>query len=104
MTLPRPYLRRLILRGVAIWVLARIAAFLVIAVMQAMMGHSAMMDDVAVHPGATIFVAAALVFVDFHRRKELMLLNNLGVVTVTAVLVGTMPALLFEAVYAAVIA
>jgi hypothetical protein len=102
--IPGVFLRRLVVRGVAIWLLARISALLAIAVMQSMMGHSAMMDDVTIHPGATVAVAAALVLVDLKRRKELMLLSNLGVMTSSAVLIGTIPALLLEAAYVTFIA
>jgi hypothetical protein len=96
--IPPGFLRQLLLRGLAVWMLARLVALLVVEVMRAMAGDKAMLEGVAAHPGSMVVVAAALMLVDLHRRKELMLLNNLGVATSHAVFVGSIPALLFEAV------
>jgi len=49
-------------------------------------------------PVWTLAVSASLVHLDLHRRKELMLLKNIGVATGNAVFIGSLPALLFEAV------
>jgi hypothetical protein len=42
-------------------------------------------------------VSSTLLLVDLHRRKELALLHNLGIVTSQAVVVGTVPAIIMEA-------
>ena len=49
-------------------------------------------------PVWVLAVSASLIHLDLHRRKELMLANNLGVTTVHAMMIGTIPALLFETV------
>ena len=45
----------------------------------------------------TIAVSSTLLLVDLHRRKEFALLHNLGIVTSQAVVVGTVPAIIMEA-------
>ena len=95
--IPPGFQRKLIIRGVAIWLLARLAGLVVIEIWRAMVRDKAMLEGVAVHPVPAVVVAAALVLVDLHRRKELMLLNNLGIATSHAVFIGSMPALVFEA-------
>lgn len=49
-------------------------------------------------PVWTIAFTAALVWLDLRRRKELVLLHNLGVQTFAAVGVGTIPAVVGELV------
>jgi len=104
MRIPTRYLKHLLVRGVAIWLLARLNAFVVLAVMSAIAGNDVQLNDVAINPGAMVVVAAALVLADLHRRKETMLLRNLGVATSFAVLIGTIPAVLFEGLRAALVA
>jgi hypothetical protein len=48
----------------------------------------------ALLPWWTLGISPALVLVDLHRRREVVLLGNLGVITGHAVLVGTIPAFL----------
>jgi len=48
-------------------------------------------------PAWTLTLLTCLMLVDLRRRKELMLLHNLGVTTLSAVVIGSLPALLFEA-------
>jgi hypothetical protein len=96
--IPAKFLRHLVLRGTILWVLARLAVLAI--------GAAATVNHV---PGAEqtvaagpilafwgIVVTAALVLVDLQRRKELMLLHNLGVTTQHAVLVGMIPAVMIE--------
>ena len=91
MRLPRALVRALILRGAALWLFARLMAIAVLS--------SAGVDSRGVVlPVWTLAVSASLVHLDLHRRKELMLLNNIGVATGSAVFVGSWPAFLFEAV------
>ena len=49
-------------------------------------------------PVWALALTASLLHLDLHRRKELMLVHNLGVATVQAVVIGTLPAMLFEMV------
>jgi hypothetical protein len=104
MRIPPRFLTHLLVRGVAIWLLTRLGALLVMEVMLAIGGSAVQMSDIAVSPGATIVVVAALVLTDLHRRKETLLLRNLGVTTSHAVLVGSIPALLIEGARAVVVA
>lgn len=59
-------------------------------------------DGGDVPPLLAIAVCACLVLVDLRRRKELMLLHNLGLTTGVAILIGTGPAVLFETALLAV--
>ena len=96
MRIPPGFQRQLIIRGVAVWVLTRLASLLVIAIWRAMVRDKAMLDGVTVHPVAAVVVAATLVLIDLHRRKEITLLHNLGVATSHAVFIGSIPALVLE--------
>ena len=96
--IPPGFQRQLIIRGVVVWLLTRLAGLVVLAIWRAMVRDKAMLDSLTVHPVPTMVVAAALILVDLHRRKELMLLNNLGVATSHAVFIGSIPALVFESV------
>lgn len=46
----------------------------------------------------TIVASAGLVAIDLHRRKEISLLHNLGIPTSLAVFIGTLPAVVAEAI------
>ena len=89
--MPRVLTRALILRGAALWFFARVMAI-------AVLSSAGVAGGGVVLPVWTIAVSASLVHVDLYRRKELMLLNNIGVTTAHAVFVGSVPALVFEAV------
>ena len=104
MRIPPRFLRHLLVRGVAIWLLATLAARIVLELMRSMAQSAAQLNDISVNPGATVVVAAALVLADLHRRKETMLLRNLGVATGFAVLVGTIPAVICEGLRAVLVA
>jgi len=74
---------------------------LAISVAAAVDQNSAPGAEQAVAPGPImsfwgVVITAALVLVDLHRRKEVMLLHNLGVTTQHAILVGTIPAVMLE--------
>lgn len=91
MRLPPLLVRALILRGIGVWIFARVMAIAVLA--------SAGVTDIGLElPVWTLAVSASLVHLDLHRRKELMLVNNIGVTTGHAVLIGSLPALLFETI------
>jgi len=89
--MPSVLVRALILRGAALWFFARVMAI-------AVLSSAGVAGGGVVLPVWTLAVSASLVHVDLHRRKELMLLNNIGVATGNAVIIGSLPALLFEAV------
>ena len=86
--------RTLILRGVVLWFLARVMAF-------AMLGVAGAARGSAILPVWALTISAALVQLDLHRRKEMMLLHNLGVSTTQAICIGAVPALVFETVFLA---
>lgn len=90
--IPGRVLKTLLLRGTILWLLARLmaAAILGAAADASSRGGKAL-------PAWTLAMSATLLLVDLHRRKELMLLNNLGVFTWHAILVGSIPALVLEA-------
>ena len=89
MRLPPYLLKTQILRGIVLWFVARLVGLAVLSLAGAP-GGGAML------PAWVVAVSASLVHLDLHRRKELMLVNNLGVATAQAVVIGTIPALLFE--------
>lgn len=96
--IPAKFLRHLVLRGTILWVLARLA---VLAIGAAAAVNRVPGAEQTVAPGAImsfwgVVITAALVLVDLQRRKELMLLHNLGVTTQHATLVGTTPAVTLE--------
>jgi hypothetical protein len=79
----------LVLRGIGVWVFARMMSIAAL--------RSAGVPDAGTElPVWVLVVSASLIHLDLHRRKETMLLNNLGVTTIQAVCVGTIPALMFE--------
>ena len=89
--MPPVLLKTLILRGISLWFLARLMG---VAVLSAAGAHG----GGAMLPVWALAASASLVHIDLHRRKELMLVKNLGVTTAHAVVIGTIPALLFETV------
>ena len=91
MRLPTVLIRALVLRGISVWFFARLMAI-------ALLSSAGVAGGGVVLPVWTLTVSASLVHLDLHRRKELMLLNNIGVATGNAVIIGSLPALLFEAV------
>jgi len=98
--MPAPFLARLLFRGIILWVLARLSVLALAAVAREAGISGA---DQATAPGGilsfwAVVITAALVLVDLKRRKELMLLHNLGVITLHPVLVGMVPALTIEIV------
>ena len=89
--MPSLLVRALILRGAALWFFARVMAI-------AVLSSAGVAGGGVVLPVWTLAVSASLIHIDLHRRKELILLNNIGVGTGNAVFVGSLPALLLEAV------
>lgn len=106
--LPGRYARMLLIRGMAIWVSARL---MVLALYVFVAASSRRSPDVAaaftngnplVLAGWALALSAALVRVDLYRRHEVALLNNLGVITSHATLLGTLPAVVMETAMAIV--
>ena len=96
--IPAPFLGQLLLRGIILWLLARLSV-LAVAALATDAGISGAQEAIA--PGWilsfwAVVITAALVLVDLQRRKELMLLHNLGVTTSHPVLIGMIPALTIE--------
>lgn len=99
--MPARYLRALLKRGTLIWLLARAMAVVIWAYAQSMGGR----DLVAAAGAGTVSlapwvvaIAPALLLLDLLRRKERMLLHNLGVTLPAAVGVAWLPAVLLEAI------
>ena len=88
MRIPLSYLQHLLLRGSILWLLARLSA-------AAVVGSTA--DFGLMLSFWAVAITTALVLVDLQRRREVMLLNNLGVTTLQAILVSTIPAVILEA-------
>lgn len=104
--IPVRYARTLLLRGLAIWVLARVfaqALYLAIAasadreIAAAFTNGSSLILAIW-----TLVLSAAIVRIDFYRRHEVVLLHNLGVIIWQAMLMGTLPAVVMETVMAIV--
>jgi hypothetical protein len=93
--LPRLYYRTLLIRGAALWLFSRIIA-------KAMFAQAAAFNPAwaegpnSMLPVWIVVIAGILAVVDLRRRKELVLLNNLGVETSVAIAMSTLPALLLE--------
>jgi hypothetical protein len=100
--IPNRYLGTLLVRGAALWALARaliIALAMFIAAAANLDAVSA--TDIALGTNVVlatwrVIMSAALVLVDLYRRHELALLSNLGVTTASAVALGVIPAGLIE--------
>lgn len=98
--IPLRYSRALLIRGIAIWVLARLmvkALYMVIASSSDGETAAAFTNGGPLILAAwTLVLSVALVRVDLYRRHEVALLNNLGVITSHAILLGTVPAVVME--------
>ena len=102
--LPAQYLQTLLVRGAVLWAVARLMAkglFLFIASSVDRETAAAFTQgNPFVLTGWTLALTAALVWVDLYRRQEVFLLANLGVIIPHAVLIGTIPAMVMETVWA----
>jgi hypothetical protein len=102
--IPAHYLQALLLRGVVLWAVSRLMAkglFLFIASSVDRETAAAFTQgNPFVLTGWTLTLTAALVWVDLYRRQEVFLLANLGVIIPHAVLIGTIPAMVMETVWA----
>jgi hypothetical protein len=97
--------RTLVRRGIVLWFLARVMAIVVISFALSIGGRSLAIEASAMFervPLWALLMSLALGPIDLRRRKELILLHNLGVPTHHAVLVAYVPALLLEATVLAI--
>jgi hypothetical protein len=88
--LPVPLLRAFLIRGTVLWLLSRVMGKVIFAA--ANMTPSGGM----LFPAWIVVMAGSLMVADLHRRKELMLLYNLGIPAWRAAAVATIPALVME--------
>ena len=101
MRIPARYLGTLLIRGTVIWVLSRLMVVAVYLFIGAGLADRETVDAFTQGSPAILAVwtpalAMVLIVFDLHRRHEVMLLNNLGVVTAHAVLLGTVPSVVME--------
>ena len=98
---PSKYLKTLLLRGAALWLFARVIAVAVFAASAAIGGREWGYDNSsALLPIWVIVLSPSLVLFDLCRRREISLLNNLGVTTRFLVTAGSVPSVLFEGLVA----
>jgi hypothetical protein len=98
---PSKYLQTLLLRGAALWLFARLIAVAVVAASAAMGGKEWAIDsNSALLPIWIVLLSPLLVLFDLHRRREVTLLNNLGVTPRFLVVVGAAPPVMFEVILA----
>jgi hypothetical protein len=88
---PIRFLRALLVRGAILWGLTRLVVFFVFS------AGEIDVSTIEILPAWAIVISACLVYADLRRRKELVLLHNLGVATRNAILIGTLPSVLIEA-------
>jgi hypothetical protein len=93
--IPTGLLVALLKRGVAIWIASRLIAMSVFSMAAAAGGHDFSPMGLVINIW-TVVMSTSLVLLDVHRRKELMLLNNLGIRLFVVALVGTIPAAIGE--------
>jgi hypothetical protein len=91
-TIPSRLVRTLLTRGMVLWLLGKLAALANLAMASLRPGPF--------FPAWSVAIVACLCLADLHRRKETLLLANLGIRTSAAVLVGTVPAVIIEVVLA----
>jgi hypothetical protein len=98
--IPVRYRRTLLLRGVVVWAFARIMVMVLYLLVMASLDREVAALFIEGNPlvqmAWTLALTATLIRLDLNRRREEFLLNNLGVPTRHAVMLGTMPAVLVE--------
>ena len=104
MTFPPRLLRTLLLRGTFIWIFARIMAVATLAMAQSSVSRDSPLyvANATVPPSWTVALTALLCLADLRRRKETMLLANLGIRMPEAILVASTPAILIELILAVI--
>lgn len=100
MPLPHPILRRLLVRrGLTLWLLARLMLFVALALLPALASERVVpppaWPDLLAAPQVLPFLAF-LIWVDLHRRRETLLVANLGHSQGAAVLVACAPGIVLE--------
>ena len=100
MPLPHPILRRLLVRrGLVLWVLARLMLLVALVLLPILAGGRVVPPpawrDLLAAPQLLPFLAF-LVWVDLHRRREVLLIANLGQSRAAAVLLACAPGIALE--------
>ena len=100
MPLPHPILRRILMRrGLTLWFLARLMLLVALVMLPALAGGRVVplptWRELLAAPQVLPFLAF-LVWVDLPRRREPMLLANLGHTQAGAVLLACVPGILLE--------
>jgi len=90
--LPVPLLRAFLIRGIVLWLLSRVMGKVVFA-----MANMTPSGDL-LFPAWIVVMAGCLMVADLHRRKELMLLYNLGIPAWRAAAVAMIPGLVMESI------
>ena len=90
--MPRPLAFTYLARGLVIWALIRVAATIGVLMMRTI--------DSGARSGtmAPLLIASAVCIVDFRRRRESVLVANLGIAPAVAVGVSLIPVVIGEAV------
>jgi hypothetical protein len=88
--LPTPLLRAFLIRGAVLWLLSRVMGKVVFA-----MANMTPSGDL-LYPAWVVVMTGSLMFADSYRRKEVMLLYNLGVPLWRGALMGVIPAIVLE--------
>jgi hypothetical protein len=106
MRMPVRYSRTLLIRGTAVWVMTRLMVLalyaLIAAGADAEISAAFTQSNPLVLSGWTLALSAAVMLLDLHRRHEIALLGNLGVLVTHAVALGTVPAVVMETALAIV--
>ena len=100
--IPVRYVRALLMRGLAVWILSRLG----VEALYRFIADSAGRDSevaAALTNGSpmilaawTLVLSATLMRLDLYRRQEVALMHNLGIVTSNLILVGVVPAIVME--------
>ena len=90
--LPLPLFRAFLIRGTVLWLLSRVMGKVIFA-----MANMTPSGDL-LFPAWIVVMAGSLMLADLHRRKELMLLYNLGIPAWRAAAVATVPAFVMETI------
>jgi len=100
--IPLRLLRTLLIRGTLAWLFTRALAAAILSLHATAVGETATPESVAGTLVTTIWVlafSAVLLLVDFRRRKEMLLLRNLGLAPVMASFLALSLGLIAEGVW-----
>ena len=104
--IPIRYVRPLLVRGLAVWILSRMGVEALYRFIADSAGGNSEMAGAFTNGSPIILAAwsvvlsATLMRLDLYRRHEVALMNNLGALTSHVVLLGTLPAVAMESALA----